>query len=205
MEQFNKDTSKHQEGGNMSKISISIGDKNFKVKEAKTNEEKQKGLMGVTNLPPNEGMIFYWNQPQRVEMWMKNTPIPLDIIFINEDQEVIAVDKGIPNDNTLLGHDNTIYVVELHQNSGVKVGDTLDFTDEELPQMKVLAPDGSTQMELWGGERIVSRRETKVLIKKAIKAYRSKDLKDYKSLGKYMFKVLDKQDHRKPEYVTKKD
>ena len=71
--------------------------------------------------------------------------------------------------------------------------------------MKVLAPDGSTQMELWGGERIVSRRETKILIKKAIKAYQSQSDSDYKSLGKYMFKVLKGQDNRKPEYVTKKD
>ncbi|MCI7205621.1 MAG: hypothetical protein MSA15_06445 [Clostridium sp.] len=53
----------------------------------------------------------------------------------------------------------------------MKVGDKLEFEDEDSPVMKVLAPDGSTQMELWGGERIVSRRETKILIKKAIKAY----------------------------------
>ena len=186
-------------------INIKLGDKEYKVQEAKTNEEKIKGLMGVTDLPQDEGMIFYWNQPQRVEMWMHNTKIPLDIIFINDDQEVIAVEKGTPDDDTLLSHPDTSYVVEVNQGSGVKVGDELEFEDEDSPVMKVLAPDGSTQMELWGGERIVSRRETKVLIKKAIKAYRSKDLKDYKSLGKYMFKVLDKQDHRKPEYVTKKD
>ena len=66
-------------------INIKLGNKEYKVQEAKTNEEKLKGLMNVTNLPQDEGMIFYWNQPQRVEMWMKNTPIPLDIIFINED------------------------------------------------------------------------------------------------------------------------
>jgi hypothetical protein len=47
-------------------------------------------------------------------------------------------------------------------------------------------------MELWGGERIVSRRETKVLIRKAKKAYDSQSDKDYKALGKYMFKVLHK-------------
>jgi hypothetical protein len=39
--------------------------------------------------------------------------------------------------------------------------------------MKVLAPDGSSQMDLVGGERIVSRKETKVLIRKAKKAYDS--------------------------------
>lgn len=205
MKDFNKEVSKHQEGGNMGKITISLGDKTFKVREARTPEEKEKGLMNVTDLPKDEGMIFYWNPPQKVEMWMKNTPIPLDIIFINEEQEVIAVKQGQPDDETLLSEDNTAYVVELNQGSGVKVGDQLDFPDEEGPVMKVLAPDGSTQMELWGGERIVSRRETKILIQKAAKAYRSADNKDYKSLGKYMFKVLNRQDNRKPEYVTKKD
>jgi len=47
-------------------------------------------------------------------------------------------------------------------------------------------------MDLVGGERIVSRKETKVLIRKAFKAYKSQEDKDYKSLGKYMFKVLNK-------------
>ena len=186
-------------------INIKLGNKEYKVQEAKTNEEKVKGLMGVTDLPQDEGMIFYWNQPQRVEMWMHNAKIPLDIIFINDDQEVIAVDKGTPDDDTLISHPNTSYVVEVNQGSGVKVGDELEFEDEDSPIMKVLAPDGSTQMELWGGERIVSRRETKILIKKAIKAYQSQSDSDYKSLGRYMFKVLNGQDNRKPEYVTKKD
>nr|DAX09046.1 MAG TPA: hypothetical protein [Bacteriophage sp.] len=59
-------------------------------------------------------------------------------------------------------------------------------------------------MNLQGGERIVSRRETRILIKKAKKAYENKD-KDYdrycKALGKYMFKVIRGQDERPPEYV----
>jgi len=45
-------------------------------------------------------------------------------------------------------------------------------------------------MPLEGGERIVSRKETKILIKKALKANASKEDKDYKALGKYIFKVL---------------
>jgi bifunctional DNA-binding transcriptional regulator/antitoxin component of YhaV-PrlF toxin-antitoxin module len=94
-----------------------------------------------------------------------------------------------------------MYVVEVNINSGIKVGDELEFIDEPETVMKVLAPDGSTQMELYGGERIVSRRETKILIRKAKKAYDSKSDRDYKSLGKYMFKVLKRQDSRDPEYV----
>ena len=67
--------------------------------------------------------------------------------------------------------------------------------------MKVLAPDGSDQYELWGGERIFSRKNTRILLKKAKKANETKDDKDYKALGKYMFKVLKGQDSREPEYV----
>ena len=77
-------------------VGIILGkkDKEFNVKEAHTQEEKQQGLMNVKELPSNEGMIFYYDEPDLVEMWMKDTLIPLDIIFINEDQEVIAIEKG---------------------------------------------------------------------------------------------------------------
>ena len=191
-------------------INILLGNKPFKVREAETEEEKQKGLQGVKSLPKNEGMIFYWDYPDRVEMWMRNTEIPLDIIYINEDQEVIDVRQGKPNDDTLLSVEDTMYVVELNAGSGVKIGDDLEFEDEDNQKfvMKVLAPDGSTQMDLEGGERIVSRKETKVLIRKAFKAKESQNEKDFKSLGKYLFKVFKKQDNRPQEYVqspNKKD
>lgn len=184
-------------------INITIGDKQYKVKEATETEDKIKGLQNVENLPENEGMIFYFDPPQRVEMWMRDTLIPLDIIYINDDQEVIAVEQGKPNDDTLLGYDDVAYVVEVNAGSGIKKGDELEFDDSDNNYvMKVLAPDGSSQMDLEGGERIVSRKETKVLIKKAKKAQDSKNKKDYKALGRYIFKVFNKQDNRDPEYVS---
>ena len=183
-------------------INITLGNKQFQVKEAKTAEQKQKGLQGVNELPENEGMIFYWDEPDLIEMWMRGCDIPLDIIYINEDQEVIDVKQGKPNDDTLLGVENTMYVVELNAGSGVKIGDDLEFEGDDKFVMKVLAPDGSVQAWLEGGERIVSRRETKVLIRKAKKALDSQNENDFKSLGKYIFKVFNKQNNRKPEYVT---
>lgn len=186
-------------------ILIKVGDKEYKVKEAKTEEEKQNGLQGKKELPEDEGMLFYFDHPDDYSFWMKDTDIPLDIIYINEDQEVTKVYKAKPHDETLVSYPETLYVLEVNRNSGIKVGDELDFVDDKLPVMKVLAPDGSTQMELWGGERIVSRRETKILIKKAKKSDISQSENDFKALGRYIFKVIKGQDTRPNEYVQKKD
>lgn len=185
-------------------ISIEIGDKKYKVKEAKTEEEKMKGLQDIESLPENEGMLFYYDSPQDVAYWMKDTKVPLDIVFINDDEEVISVKQGEPLSEDLIEEDDVLYVLEVNQGSGIQPGDELDIEDEEEEDdntMKVLASDGTIQMELEGGERIFSRKNTKVLIKFAKKAYRTKDDKDYKALGKRLFKYLHIQDTNEPEYV----
>lgn len=185
-------------------IDIYIGDKEYTVQEARTEEEKEKGLQGITELPEDEGMLFYFDPPEDISMWMKNTLIPLDIIFINSNKEVVNVQEGIPNTETQLTAENIAYVLEVNSGSGIQKGDKLDFiedNEDDAPIMKVLAQDGSTQMDLWGGERIFSRKNTVVLIRKAKKANVSKDDKDYKSLGRYIFKCIKGQDERPPEYV----
>lgn len=179
-------------------MKISIGNKEYDIKEAKTSEEKIKGLQDIKELPKNEGMLFYFDN-EEVSFWMKNTYIPLDIIFINDDCEVISIKEGVPESEELFTENNVSYVLEVNKDSGIKEGDELEF--EDSPVMKVLAPDGSTQYELWGGERIFSRINTRTLIKKAKKADMTKDDKDYKALGKYMFKCIKIQDEREPEFV----
>jgi hypothetical protein len=132
---------------------------------------------------------------------MHNVPFPLDLIFMDDEFKVLDVKRGNPEDDRIEG--KASYVLEINADSGIKKGDEAELDDEESHDyvMKVLSPDGSVQMHLEGGERIVSRRETLVLIKKALKANASKEDKDYKALGKYMFKVIKGQDSREPEYV----
>jgi hypothetical protein len=79
--------------------------------------------------------------------------------------------------------------LEVNANSGVKISDIFSIA-EDGPVMKVLAQDGTSQMDLWGGERIFSRKNTVILIKKAKKAAETKDDKDIKALGRYMFKCI---------------
>ena len=72
---------------------------------------------------------------------------------------------------------------------GIKEGDELEIEDDG-PIMKVLAQDGTSQMALFGGERIFSRKNTVVLIRKAKKADKTKSENDLRALGRYMFKCI---------------
>lgn len=71
--------------------------------------------------------------------------------------------------------------------------------------MKVLAPDGSYQFALKGGERIFSRISTRRFIKYAKRANKSKLDKDYASLGRAVFNELSAQNDRGPEFVEAPD
>ena len=185
---------------------IEIHNKKYQVKIAESEADKIKGLQGVTELPEDEGMLFVYDEPQTVGFWMKDTEIPLDIIFINDDCEVLSIYKGKPYSETIAEEDNVKYVLELNQNSGVKIGDELDIdSEEELPTMKVIGPNGEVQMELEGGERIFSRKNTKTLIRMAKKADETKSDTDYKRLGNKMFSYIKQQDEREPDYVELKN
>lgn len=106
---------------------------------------------------------------------MKDTEIPLDIIFINSDLEVISVKQGEPMSEDFISEDNVQYVLEVNQNSGIEEGDDVildyeeDDEEDEAAKMYVLGSDGQAQYELVGGERIFSRPNTKVLVSKAKK------------------------------------
>lgn len=191
----------------MEQVKVNIGNKSYICDLLKSEEDKRRGLMDVDYLPPDRGALFEWEDEDTREMWMKDTKIPLDQIAINEDDEVVMVYTAQPESENLIPFPNAKYILEVNANSGIVEGDEFEIDDsDDLNKyvMKVLAPDGSTQMNLQGGERIVSRKETKTLIRKAKRAYENKD-KDYdkycKALGRYMFKVIKGQNERPPEYV----
>jgi hypothetical protein len=139
---------------------------------------------------------------------MQDTKIPLDLIFIDEDCTVTSVHRGIPESDKRITEDDILFVLEVNQGSGIKIGDELEFSPEDhvnLDKMHVLDANGETQMELEGGERIFSRAHTKILIKFAKKAYSTKSENDYKALGKRVFKFLKVQSETEPEFVESKN
>lgn len=179
---------------------IKIGNNQYNIIEARSIKEKETGLQGREVLPKDTGMLFYYDPPQDVIFNMKEVKFPIDIIMINEEEEVTQVYTSQPGSTEDYIGKNVAYVLEVNSGSGITVGDSLEF---DGPIMQVLFPDGSEQYKLWGEERIFSRKNTRVLIKKAKKAAASKEDKDYKALGKYMFKCIKTQDNREPEYATK--
>lgn len=191
-------------------MKIEINGKEYTVEIRETPEEQAEGLKHIYYLPDDEGMLFIYSVDEPRTFWMKDTNIPLDIISITEDLVVRDIIQGVPEDETPLTVKG-VYVLELNAESGVKVGDEVIFKDDDnvykgkKNKMLVLDENGNIQMELEGGERIFSRKDTRVLIRLANKAYKTKNVSDYKKLGKKLFQFLDVQESNSPQFVKLKE
>ena len=83
-------------------IMSASGTHDFTVDVAATPEQQQRGLMFVRSLPPDGGMIFPYDPPQPIGFWMKNTLIPLDLIFIRADGTIARIATAKPHDETTI-------------------------------------------------------------------------------------------------------
>jgi uncharacterized membrane protein (UPF0127 family) len=91
------------------------GELHVKVELARTDPERQKGLMFRQKLDDGRGMLFLFDHPEKLKFWMKNTYIPLDMIFISEQKRVVGVEENAePLTLTPRGPDiDALYVLEV--------------------------------------------------------------------------------------------
>ncbi|WP_370584941.1 DUF192 domain-containing protein [Paracoccus sp. IB05] len=96
----------------------------FSVEIADTAASRAQGLMYRESLAPDAGMLFIYETPRRAAFWMKNTLIPLDIIFADAQGRVMVVhENAVPGDETPIpGGDNVLYVLEINGGLAKKTG-----------------------------------------------------------------------------------
>lgn len=81
--------------------SITINEKTFQLKVAKSQEEKEIGLSETESLSDNQGMIFLFDDPGYYSFWMKDMKFPIDIIFINKDNVVDVFENAQPQNDSI--------------------------------------------------------------------------------------------------------
>jgi uncharacterized membrane protein (UPF0127 family) len=105
----------------------------FRVEVALTPEEHARGLMYRSQLADDAGMVFVFEEPSIQRFWMKNTLIPLDMIFIGKDRKIVGVvENAAPETETerMVGAPSQ-YVLEigggLAAQLGIRAGQAVDF------------------------------------------------------------------------------
>ncbi|MDE2364725.1 MAG: DUF192 domain-containing protein [Hyphomicrobiales bacterium] len=99
------------------------GEHAFSVEVMRTPAEHERGLMFRRYLPPDRGMLFDFGKDEAVQMWMKNTYIPLDMVFVGKDGRVVSIaantepfsERTIPSGGPVTG------VVELNAGAAAKI------------------------------------------------------------------------------------
>ena len=97
-------------------IPLSINGHKIVAEVAATPERRSLGLMNRFSLQPDHGMLFVFDQPQRLAFWMKNTYIPLSIAFVDAGGAIINIEDMRPQDeSTHWSRADALYAIEAKQ------------------------------------------------------------------------------------------
>lgn len=115
-------------------IQTTNGDKKYNIELAISETEQEYGLMYRKELPENSGMLFIANPPLVMKMWMKNTLIPLDMLFIDKSGKIIYIAESTkPNSLDIIsaGEIKSKAVLEISggqaEKQNIKIGDKIIY------------------------------------------------------------------------------
>lgn len=115
-------------------VAVVRGDRRilFETEVANTPQAQARGMMFRTEMADDEAMLFPSEQPMQRNFWMKNTPLPLDIIFIGTDGRISNIEKGVPYDLESVGSEGLASAVleirgGLAKELGIVAGDRVEY------------------------------------------------------------------------------
>jgi uncharacterized membrane protein (UPF0127 family) len=104
----------------------------FTVELPVTEQQQDTGEMFRTFIPPDAGMLFVWPQPQVSEMWMKNCPVPEDMLFINPDGTIASIaEMTVPYSLANISS-NTPVLATLELQGGITAKDDISVGDKVI-------------------------------------------------------------------------
>lgn len=104
----------------------------FQIEVAESDEDKSRGLMFRRSMPESAGMLFPYWPPQEATMWMRNTYLSLDMVFITADGTVHRIEHGTQpfSEKVIASEGNVVAVLELvagvARKIGLKAGDKVE-------------------------------------------------------------------------------
>ncbi len=121
-----------QEDARSGKVTIRVAGIDVLVEVADEPVERERGLMFRDSIPENEGMLFVYPQEQTLSFWMKNTPLPLDIAFVDAGGRIVDIQQMEPlTEQTYLSRRPAMYALEMRLgwfgDNEVDVGARVEF------------------------------------------------------------------------------
>jgi len=100
------------------------GPQQFKIELALSSAQMEQGLMFRRSLAPDAGMLFDFKTPTNVTMWMKNTLIPLDMLFLDEHGRIVDIhERAVPLSTDIIAAAAPArYVIELNGGTAARLG-----------------------------------------------------------------------------------
>jgi uncharacterized membrane protein (UPF0127 family) len=102
---------------------VKLGNQPFNLEVAASDADRRLGLMYRKSMPADAGMVFVFAREEPLQFWMRNTQIPLDIVYLDAGGKVVSVKPLAPYDESGVPSDGpSKYAIELNQGTAARVG-----------------------------------------------------------------------------------